>query len=206
MKREAEQLSWLSLFRAECHATAARFFSNVHTVAGTCAAGLAAAAGGTAFAGETTVAGVAGVASAAVAGLLTVAKPDERTQGHWQAATSYSRLAEETSARFGIGSPTPDVASDVRPALTGPEPPDAVAGQDPATGNDAAALKVFREQMVELEARSFPVPRRHFRKTQRQVRKYGQWFAPIEPDAFDKWRLKRLGHRGEAGDQAARNG
>jgi hypothetical protein len=187
VKGDAHRLSWLSLFRAESHANAARFFSNVHTVGGTIAAGLAAAAGGTAFAGETTVAGVAGIAAAAVAGLLTVAKPDERTQSHWLTATKYSQVAEDVNGRFEFNWTTPAVASDGTV-----EAPGTGLGDDPPR-DDREALEFFRNQIVGLEAASSPVPGVLIGRTEKRMRKNKQWFAPIELDAFESWRLAKLG-------------
>jgi hypothetical protein len=77
--QQAQRLVVSNFFRAECHGTAARFFSNVHIFVGALAAGLAAVSGGTAFTGNTTLAGTLGLLSAASAGLLTALRPDERS-------------------------------------------------------------------------------------------------------------------------------
>ncbi|MGH2782252.1 MAG: SLATT domain-containing protein [Gaiellaceae bacterium] len=100
---DAENLAEEVLYRAECHITAARFYSNVHLFVGMATAALAAAAGGTAFAGQTVVAGIAGIAGAALAAFLTVFKPDERTQSHAQAARDHRDLVDRIDLFFRLG-------------------------------------------------------------------------------------------------------
>ncbi len=99
---DAENLAEEVLYRAECHITAARFYSNVHLFVGMATAALA-AAGGTAFAGQTVVAGIAGIAGAALAAFLTVFKPDERTQSHAQAARDHRDLVDRIDLFFRLG-------------------------------------------------------------------------------------------------------
>jgi hypothetical protein len=187
-----KRLERTTFWRAECHLTAARFYSYLHTAAGMLAAGLAAASGGTAFAGETIIAGIAGITSAVTAGFLTIFKPDERTQSHWHAARSYSALSDEIAvySRFQHLRVTKGVETES--PREGRSQPDQKQGD-----SRVAALDSYSRRCAELEADTFPVPSRIAKVARRHFARRDEWYPPQDKD-FDAWWNRRVtyGRRG----------
>jgi hypothetical protein len=187
---EAERLAWVSLYRAECHVTAARFYSNLNTFAGMIGAGAGATAGGTAFAGATIAAGIAGIVAALAAGFITIHKPDERTQSHWSAARSYGRLADEIRMFFRFGWTRGGNLTDKnRPSEEGR--PERQAADAAAPLPALERLAEFRARSADLEDATFPVPRRLCVKTERFMATHDEWYPPDGVD-FEEWQRRRL--------------
>jgi len=204
--QQADRLVVSNLFRAECHGTAARFFSNVHVFVGALAAGLAAVAGGSAFTGNTTLAGVLGLLSAAFAGLLTALRPDERSQLHWKAAGEYFKQADDVYMTFRAGRPD-DAGQDgagteqtVTPERLIPPGHDNPTDDSPPTGQSdlepLLELRASQESFHRLEAVGPPVPRRLERKTKQWVRDDQEWFPPQYDKFIEWWEEKQTGATG----------
>jgi hypothetical protein len=185
----ALELAYLGRYRAECHITAARFYSNVHTFVGMAAAGLAAVAGGTAFAGQTVIAGIAAVGSAVFAGLLTIQKPDERTQAHWQAAGKYNGLSDEIELYSRYGWRDGNAPPDEREA-SAPASPRRGSGEA-APDDEVEALAHFRKRCNALEAESFPVPRHLCASAENYISANDEWYPPLKTGRFEEWRDRR---------------
>ena len=195
---DAENLAEEVLYRAECHITAARFYSNVHLFVGMATAALAAAAGGAALAGQTVVAGIAGIVGAAAAVFLTVFKPDERTQSHAHAARDHRDLVDRIDLFFRLGwtralddeldegALTPE-AGVGRPLLV-PE-----VGEDESNGRDdwVYAVARFRQRAAEFERNTFPVPRRLCAKAEGLRASHDEWYPPHDAKRFAAWEKRR---------------
>jgi hypothetical protein len=193
-KREAKNLGYLTRYRAECHMTAARFYSNVHMFVGMAAAGLAAIAGGTAFAGQTLAAGISAIGSAVLAGFLTIHKPDERTQSHWLGAGNYNSLADEIflyerfDRRPAATEDASQTATDAAlPRRANPER----ARSGVAADGDVATLEHFLRESAELEARTFPVSRHLCVKTDWFIQHDDEWYPPLRTGDFEVWKRRR---------------
>jgi hypothetical protein len=185
---ELLRLARTAYYRAECNVTASRFYSNTHTMVGMAAAGLAAAAGGTAFAGQTIIAGIAGILSAAVAGFLTISKPDELSQRMWRAATAYSELARDILLANGSVSRSGGEREPVRkrPRLQ----PEAISSTPQAENDENKAPPTdFEHRFRQLEQESFPVPKHLCRKAESFIHGQEGWYPPIED--FDRWWIQR---------------
>jgi hypothetical protein len=201
IRREARRLTFFTLYRAECHTTAARSYNNVHMYVGAFAAGFAAAAGGTGFAGSRILAGVFGILAAALAGFLTLVKPAERSEAHWDAAKAYVRLGNDISIRFDFipGALALDDAGRRRRRRITPAgilPAEEQAGEHEQDGgstslsDDREALYGFRGKCLALEDRTFPVPTFVARRARQQMRKHDEWFPPFDLREFDEWRRR----------------
>jgi hypothetical protein len=192
----ADELAYLGRYRAECHITAARFYSNVHTFVGMAAAGLAAVAGGTAFAGQTLIAGIAAVGSAILAGFLTIQKPDERTQEHWKAAGQYNELSDDIDLYFRFGWRDGDAAvqgevkTRIAPSQAETQAPSQATAEENSR-DDIAALARFRKRCGAVEATSFPVPRHLCASAENYISANDEWYPPLKTGRFAEWRERR---------------
>ena len=175
---EAARLQWVALFRAECHITTSRFYSNLHTIGGAGAAGLAAASGGTAFTGYPIVAGSLAIGAAATSALITSIRPDEAAQAHLRDAKEFNHLAEQVDrfTRFSIGADGKPISGN---------------GASSPASNRLGQLLAFIERQKEIEERSLAVPMRLTRKTGRFLRDQDGWYAPPY-DEFVSWQRARL--------------
>jgi hypothetical protein len=196
---DAENLAEEVLYRAECHITAARFYSNVHLFVGMATAALAAAAGGTAFAGQTVVAGIAGIAAAALAVFLTVFKPDERTQSHGQAARDHRDLVDRIDLFFRLGW-TRALDDDLKAGAITPESGESRPPLAPEVGEDVEgngrddgvhALARFRQKAADFERNTFPVPRRLCAKAEGFRALHDEWYPPHDAKRFAAWEKRR---------------
>ena len=206
---QADRLVFTSAFRAECHVAAGRFFGNVHITLGAVAAGLAAGAGATAFASNNVVAGSLAIAAAAVTGVLTSLRPDERSQAHWNAANAFADLANRTyMARLGG-----ETASTARngqagdetgskggqPAESWPVPNDATAPQAAFVPGDLrpgplAEIEAFQREFRRLDAAAPPLPGRLTKKGMNAMAAHRTWHPP-QYDEFDSWRTEIVSRR-----------
>jgi hypothetical protein len=166
LEREANRLLGVSMYAAERQVTAAGFFSITHYFLGASAAGLAAASGGTAFAGSTGVAGGLAIGAAALAGLVTALRPDERGQSHWSSAKDFH-----------------DLAVDLHMFI---EFPEKRAGEDGYDDFDQ-----LRQRYTDLEGKSEIVPVRLANKTAKRMGKYKYYYPPLSAAAFAEWERKR---------------
>ena len=162
---EANRLLTMSMFSAERHATAAGFFGNAHVVLGFVAAGLAAGAGGTAFAGSANVAGALAIGAAALAGLVTSLRPDERAQFHWSSSKDFRQLA-----------------SDVHTFIEFPE----TAAEE---GEFNCHERLIHRYMA-LEKASEKVSTYHSKKTAKRISKQDYYYPPLPLKSFAHWANK----------------
>jgi len=197
-EKEASKLARLALYRAECHITSARFFSNLHIFGGAAAAGLAAVASGTAFTAQTLLAGIFAILAAALTGLLTVVHPSDRAKSHQHASSEYYRLAGKLDEFLTFGASEQTV--DARPQLHAPPP---TVSEEPAIEVEAKertpeeAYLALKAPFWALEAESPTVPVRLSRKTELWISRYDEWYPPR--DDFDRWMNRKRSPRQREG-------